>query len=78
MPLWPGSTSWAGTAGAARAVRAAFAKLGPADQEVLELRIMAGLSADEVAQTLGKRPGAVRMAQNRALGRLRALMDGSS
>ena len=59
----------------ALAVRAAFERLGPADQELLELRVMAGLSADAVGQVLGKRPGAVRMAQNRALGRLRALME---
>src|SRR5207248_9756458 len=57
------------------AVRAAFERLGPANQELLELRVMAGLSAEAVGQVLGKRPGAVRMAQNRALGRLRALME---
>jgi RNA polymerase sigma-70 factor (ECF subfamily) len=56
------------------AVRAAFAKLGAFDQEVLELRIMAGLSAEEVAGVMGKRAGAVRMAQSRALDRLRALL----
>jgi RNA polymerase sigma-70 factor (ECF subfamily) len=58
----------------ARAVRVAFERLGPADQELLELRVVAGLSAEDVGKALGKRPGAVRMAQNRALGRLRALM----
>ncbi|MCU1462410.1 MAG: polymerase sigma-70 factor [Acidimicrobiales bacterium] len=62
----------------ARAVRAAFERLAPADQELLELRVVAGLSADEVGRVLGKRPGAIRMAQNRALGRLRGLLDGAS
>lgn len=57
------------------AVRAAFARLDARDQELLELRVVAELSADEVAAVLGKRPGAVRMAQSRALSRLRALMD---
>ena len=57
------------------AVRAAFARLEPREQELLELRVVAQLSADEVAGVLGKRPGAVRMAQSRALSRLRALMD---
>jgi RNA polymerase sigma-70 factor (ECF subfamily) len=55
----------------ASALRAAFEELGPADREVLELRVVAGLSSDEVAAVLGKRPGAVRMAQARALERLR-------
>jgi RNA polymerase sigma-70 factor (ECF subfamily) len=57
-----------------RAVRAAFERLGPADQELLELRVVGGLSAEDVGKALGKRPGAVRMAQNRALARLRVLM----
>ncbi len=52
-------------------VRAAFATLDAEDREVLELRVVGGLSADEVGSVLGRRPGAVRMAQSRALGRLR-------
>jgi RNA polymerase sigma-70 factor (ECF subfamily) len=55
-------------------VRAAFARLSRSDQELLELRVVAGLSAEEVASVLGRRPGAVRMAQSRALDRLRALI----
>lgn len=43
-----------------------------ADQrEVLLLRVVAGLSVDETAAVLGKRPGAVRALQHRALGSLR-------
>jgi RNA polymerase sigma-70 factor (ECF subfamily) len=53
------------------AVRAAFARLPDDDREVLELRVVAGLSADEVASVTGRRAGAVRMAQSRALARLR-------
>ncbi len=53
------------------AVRAAFACLSAEDREVLELRVVGGLAADEVAAVLGKRAGAVRMAQSRALSRLR-------
>jgi RNA polymerase sigma-70 factor (ECF subfamily) len=56
------------------AVRAAFATLGPDDREVLELRVVGGLTADEVAEVVGKRPGAVRMAQSRALSRLRVAL----
>jgi RNA polymerase sigma-70 factor (ECF subfamily) len=55
-------------------VRQAFDRLSPADQELLELRVVAELSADEVASVLGRRPGAVRMAQSRALTRLRELL----
>ncbi|HET6811641.1 MAG TPA: sigma-70 family RNA polymerase sigma factor [Acidimicrobiales bacterium] len=58
----------------ARLVRRAFARLAPADQELLHLRVVAGLSADEVGHILGKRPGAVRMAQSRSLERLRAAL----
>jgi RNA polymerase sigma-70 factor (ECF subfamily) len=56
------------------AARRAFEKLSAADQELLELRIIAGLSAEEVATVLGKQPGSVRMAQSRAVARLRAVL----
>lgn len=54
---------------------AAFAQLSPEDQELLTLRVVVGLDTPEVAATLGKRAGAVRMAQSRALGRLRLLVE---
>lgn len=38
--------------------------------EILLLRVVAGLSVEQVAELLGKRPGAVRVAQHRALRRL--------
>jgi RNA polymerase sigma-70 factor (ECF subfamily) len=61
------------------AVRAAYRTLSPAEQELLHLRVVSGLSADEVGRVLGKRPGAVRMAQTRALRNLRdALGDGGA
>jgi RNA polymerase sigma-70 factor (ECF subfamily) len=47
----------------------------PAQQrEILTLRVAVGLSADETAAALGMSPGAVRVAQHRALGKLRALV----
>lgn len=55
-------------------VRAAFAQLNSTDQEVLELRVVANLSIEEVSSVMGRRPGAVRMAQSRALERLRSIM----
>lgn len=56
-------------------VRAAFSRLSGEDRELLELRVVAGLSSEEVAQVLGRNPGAVRMAQSRALARLRRLLE---
>lgn len=55
-------------------MRLAFARLEPADREVLELRVVARLSADDVGQVLDKQAGAVRMAQSRALERLRVAL----
>jgi RNA polymerase sigma-70 factor (ECF subfamily) len=57
------------------AVRTAFDRLAPDDREVLELRIHAGLSSEAVGELLGKQPGAVRMAQARALQRLRTILE---
>ncbi|HEX4654372.1 MAG TPA: sigma-70 family RNA polymerase sigma factor [Mycobacteriales bacterium] len=42
--------------------------------EILRLRIAAGLSAEETADVLGMTAGAVRVAQHRALNRLRGLV----
>lgn len=43
----------------------------PADQaEVVILRVVAGLSAEEAGGVMGKRPGAIRVLQHRALERL--------
>jgi RNA polymerase sigma-70 factor, ECF subfamily len=58
-----------------RELRAEFAALDDDDRELLELRVVAGLSAEAVAEVVGKRAGAVRMAQKRALARLRARME---
>ena len=52
-------------------MRVAFERLAPEERELLELRVQGGLSSEEVGVLLGKRPGAVRMAQARALQRLR-------
>ena len=52
-------------------VRRGFGQLSLADQEVLWLRVCSGLSAADVGALLGKKPGAVRMQQLRALEALR-------
>jgi RNA polymerase sigma-70 factor (ECF subfamily) len=44
-------------------------------REILILRVMNGLSAEETAEAVGSTPGAVRVAQHRALGRLRKAMS---
>lgn len=56
-------------------VRAGFQLLSAGDRELLELRFVAGLNPEEVAAVLGKRPGAVRTAQTRALERLRRIIE---
>jgi RNA polymerase sigma-70 factor, ECF subfamily len=55
----------------AAAVVTAFSRLSDDDRELLDLRVIAGLSVNDVAATLGKQNGAIRMAQSRALERLR-------
>jgi RNA polymerase sigma-70 factor (ECF subfamily) len=46
-------------------------------REILNLRIVVGLSAEETAQAVGSTPGAVRVAQHRALARLKSEIAGS-
>jgi RNA polymerase sigma-70 factor (ECF subfamily) len=53
---------------------ALIASLPPEQAEVITLRVVAGLGAKEVAELLGKSPGAVRIAAHRGLRRLAALM----
>jgi RNA polymerase sigma-70 factor (ECF subfamily) len=60
-------------AGAAAARRVADI-LPPAQAEVILLRVVAGLSAEEVGRVVGRRPGAVRVLQHRALRRLAAAL----
>jgi RNA polymerase sigma-70 factor, ECF subfamily len=43
-------------------------------REILVLRVVVGLSAEETAEAVGSTPGAVRVAQHRALARLRKSM----
>lgn len=45
--------------------------LPPKQREILILRVVVGLSAEETADAVGSTPGAVRVAQHRALNRLR-------
>lgn len=56
------------------AVRRALKRLPADDQEVLDLRVVGGLSSEEAAYVLRMRPGAVRTAQSRALARMRTYL----
>ncbi len=44
-------------------------------REILVLRVIMGLSAEETAEAVGSTPGAVRVAQHRTLRRLRLMLD---
>lgn len=48
------------------------ATLTPDQAEIVLLRVVGGLSVEEVAELLGKRPGTIRVMQHRALKRLHA------
>ena len=52
--------------------------LPPQHAEILRLRIAAGLTAEETADVLGMSPGAVRVAQHRALAKLRSAATGEA
>jgi RNA polymerase sigma-70 factor, ECF subfamily len=49
-------------------------ELSDKQREIVVLRVIVGLSAEETADLVGSTPGAVRVAQHRALARLRKMM----
>ena len=53
--------------------RALLDRLPPAHRELLVLRVVAGWTAEQTGAALGMSAGAVRVAQHRALARLRSL-----
>jgi RNA polymerase sigma-70 factor (ECF subfamily) len=57
----------------AERARALLARLPVHQRELLVLRVLTGMSAEETGHALGMSPGAVRVAQHRALARLRAI-----
>jgi len=52
-----------------------FRALPDKQREIVVLRVAVGLSAEDTAKAIGSTPGAVRVAQHRALTKLRALDD---
>jgi RNA polymerase sigma-70 factor (ECF subfamily) len=59
----------------AQRARALLARLPDHQRELVALRVLTGLSAQETGQALGMSAGAVRVAQHRALARLRAIAE---
>jgi RNA polymerase sigma-70 factor (ECF subfamily) len=55
-------------------LRALISRLPEAERDVVELRFMEDLDVEQTALRLGKQPGAVRVAQHRALTKLRTLI----
>jgi RNA polymerase sigma-70 factor, ECF subfamily len=58
----------------AERARALLGRLPAQQRELLVLRMLAGFSAQETGRALGMSAGAVRVAQHRALARLRAIV----
>ena len=56
-------------------VRRVCGRLAPDQRDVLLLRLVGGLTAEEVAAALGKSPGAVRALQHRGVAALRRIFD---
>lgn len=71
----PGPEELALIASDADRARALLGQLPDLQREILTLRVAAGWSAEETGRALGMTPGAVRVAQHRALGRLRQLAE---
>jgi RNA polymerase sigma-70 factor (ECF subfamily) len=74
----PGPEDTVVAAAEAAAAAALLEQLPPTHREILLLRVVAGLSAEETGAALGMTPGAVRVAQHRALARMRALFAESA
>jgi RNA polymerase sigma-70 factor (ECF subfamily) len=55
-------------------VQAALTRIDPAQQEIIRLRFVAGLSLNEAAKTVGKTIPAVKSLQHRGLAALRAVL----
>ena len=63
---------------AAQVMDGLLQSLPETQQEILRLRVVVGLSAEETAEALAMTAGAVRVAQHRALAKLRHLLANDS
>lgn len=57
-------------------VRVLLDSLNDKARDIIILRVFVGLSAEETAEVVGSTPGAVRVAQHRALSKLRKKLEG--
>ncbi len=73
----PGPEQQAVSTDLARRLSALLDRLPDVQREIILLRVAVGLSAGEVGTIVGMTAAAVRMAQSRALARLRTLAEGS-
>lgn len=74
VDLAPSPEERALTAAAVQEVRNVLSELPPGQREIVELRL-AGLTGAEIADVLGRSPGAVKIAQLRAYARIRTLLS---
>ena len=74
----PGPEEHAEAASDAEEVRQLLLLLPPSQRELLLLRVAAGMSAEETGRSLGMSAGAVRVAQHRAMQKLRALLPAAT
>lgn len=56
-------------------IRAMLDVLGEKARDIIILRVFVGLSAEETAEAVGSTPGAVRVAQHRAIAKLRKALE---
>ena len=63
-------------AAGSNAARALLDSLNEKARDIVILRVFVGLSAEETAEVVGSTPGAVRVAQHRALATLRKQLEG--
>lgn len=71
----PGPEQVAERADVGRRLNQLLRRLPPTHREIVVLRVAVGLSAEDVGAVVGMSAGAVRVAQSRALARLRTLAD---
>ncbi len=74
----PGPEGHAVAGAVAGTMNAMLGRLPHSQQEILRLRVAVGLSAEDTAMALGMTAGAVRVAQHRALAKLRSMVEGDT
>ncbi|MGH3516453.1 MAG: RNA polymerase sigma factor ShbA [Haloechinothrix sp.] len=75
---WPQPEQLVLHAELAAQLSSALDTLKPSQREILVLRLIVGLSTEETAGAVSSTPGAVRVAQHRALAKLRRHLEGST